>query len=169
MDQSQHREQEDTAVSHCHWHPEVETRLSCSRCEKNICTQCMVQAAVGIHCRECGRAVKMPTFDVKPSYYARALAVGAAIAIGGGLLWTIFTIIFGDFLSSVAAIGVGYAAGELISLAVNRKRGAGLAWIAGGSVVVAFLISWLLADPLYGIFGLLFVGVGVYTAVERVR
>jgi hypothetical protein len=171
MDQSQQTEQEQEVIPHCYWHPEVETRLSCSRCGKNVCTQCMVQAPVGIRCRECGRAVRPPTFEVRPTFYAKAIAVGAAIAIGGVLLWAIIDLIFRGipYVSSLVAIAVGYAAGELISLSVNRKRGVGLAWIAGGAVVIAFLISLRQGYVGISLFTLLFVFVGILIAVQRVR
>ena len=171
MEQSQEREQDHGAAQHCHWHPGVETRLYCSRCGKNICTQCMVQAPVGIRCRECGQTVRMPTYDVQPSYYARAIGVAVACAVGGGLLWALFTYILGSvpFFPSLAAIAVGYGVGEIISRSVNRKRGTGLAWIAGSAVVVAFLISWSVNSFGFGLFSLLFLFFGVYTAVQRVR
>ena len=169
MDQSQSRDQSQETASYCYWHPDAETGLSCSQCAKPICPQCMVQAPVGIRCRDCGKAVRTPTFDVQPSYYARALAVAAAIGIGGGLLWIVVAMMFGGLLSAVAALGVGYAAGELISRSVNRKRGTGLAWIAGGTVVFAFLLTWLILGPFIGWFGLLFILAAVYTAVQRVR
>ncbi len=126
---------------------------------------------MGIRCRECGKSEKMPTFDVQPTYYARAIGVGIGIAIGGGLLWGLFNFIFGGvpFVSSFAALAMGYGAGELISVSVNRKRSKGLAWIAGGSVVIAYLIS-LPASP-FGLtwFGLIFLGIAVYMAVVRVK
>ena len=170
MEQSHQREHGREAVAHCHWHPEVETGLSCSRCEKHVCTQCMVQAPVGIRCRECGAALRMPTYEVRPAYYSRAILVALAVAIGGGILWGIFNGIFVvPFLRSVIALGVGYGAGELISLSVNRKRGAGLGWIAGGSVVMAFLIGLLIHPFSDYLVGLLFIAAGVYLAVKRVR
>ena len=166
MEQSQQQEQE--VVPSCHWHPGVETRLYCRDCGKAVCTQCMVQAPVGIKCRECGKAVRMPTFDVQPTYYARAAGVGVAIAIGGGLLWALFIAIF-PVLPAIGGIGIGYAAGELISRSVNRKRGVGLAWITGGSVVGAFLVALIIMGPFFGIIGLLIFAFSVYTAVQRVR
>ena len=166
MDQSEQVERE--AVPHCHWHPAVETRLYCRDCGKAICTQCMVQAPVGIKCRECGQAVRMPTFDVQPTYYARAAGVAVAIAISGGLLWSLFVSLF-PFFPSLGAVAVGYAAGELISRAVNRKRGVGLAWITGGSVVGAFLIARIIIGPLLGPLGWLVFGFSVYAAVKKVR
>ncbi len=168
MDQPQHRRQDQEAVPHCHWHPGVETRLYCSQCGKHICTHCMVQAPVGIRCRECGRALRTPTYDVQPSYYARAIGVGVAAAIGGGLLWSLVIAVI-PFVSSMGAIAVGYGAGELISWAVNRKRGTGLAWVAGGSVVGAFLLAWIIMGQFFSWFGLLFLFLGVFSAVQRVR
>jgi len=38
---------------HCYRHPDRETLLSCSSCERPICTSCMTQAAVGVRCPEC--------------------------------------------------------------------------------------------------------------------
>jgi hypothetical protein len=171
MEQQPKTEAEHEITTHCYWHPDVETGLSCSRCGKHICAQCMVQAPVGIRCKECGKAVRMPTYDVRPTYYARAIAVAAVIAIGGGILWAILIRLLGPipFVPSLIAIGVGYAAGELISLAVNRKRSIGLAWLAAGSVVVAFLISWQISPFGFSLWGLLFIIIGVVFAVQRVR
>ena len=171
MEHSQHKDQEQEVVPHCHWHPGVETRLSCGQCAKPMCTQCLVQAPVGIRCRDCGKAVRVPTYDVQPTYYARAIGVAVATAIGGGVLWALFTFVLGGipFLPSVAAAGVGYGVGELISRSVNRKRGTGLAWIAATAVICAFLISWSINPFGFGIFSLLLLGFGVYTAVQRVR
>ena len=112
----------------------------------------------------------MPTFDVQPTYYARAAGAGIAVAIGGGVLWIIFNVIFGGIgiLSSIPALGVGYAAGELISRSVNAKRSKGLAYIAAGSVIGAYIISLPSAHAI-GFFGLIILAVGIYTAVQRVK
>jgi membrane associated rhomboid family serine protease len=37
----------------CYRHPGRETLVSCSNCDRPICTDCMVQTAVGIKCPEC--------------------------------------------------------------------------------------------------------------------
>jgi DNA-directed RNA polymerase subunit RPC12/RpoP len=174
MDQPHQREQQSDALPHCYWHPAIETGLSCSRCGKNICTQCVVQAPVGIRCPECGKAVPMPTYDVQPTYYARAVAVAIAITVGGGLLWVLLTMFFLDllrisFLPILGAIPVGYAGGELLSRAVNRKRGKGLAWIAAASVIGAFLVSYLVHPFPFSLYGLISIGIGIFVAVQRVR
>lgn len=171
MERSQQTEQGQETANHCYWHPDAETGLSCSQCSKSMCTRCMVQAPVGIRCRECGKAAPMPTFDVQRSYYARAVAVGLGVAFAGGILWAVANAIFGaiPFLPSLIGIGIGYGAGELISLSVNRKRGTGLAWIAACSVVGAFLIRAIAGPFGFGMFGLLFIAMGVFIAAKRVR
>lgn len=44
----------DQAVC-CYRHPDRETGIRCTRCDKPICPDCMVSAAVGFHCRDCVR------------------------------------------------------------------------------------------------------------------
>ena len=113
----------------------------------------------------------MPTFDVTPTYYARAVGAGVACAVGGGVLWFLANLILLriPFLPSLVAIGIGYGTGELISLAVNRKRGTWLAAIAGAAVVVAFLIALPSLSYRINIWMLFSLAVGVYFAVQRVR
>ena len=176
MEQQTGTGQESQQAAYCNWHPNVETGLSCSNCGRSICTQCMVQASVGIRCPECGKSTKMPTFDVSSSYYGKAAGVGVVVAIGGGVLWGIFNwVIFNlnmpglGILLSLPALAVGYGAGELISASVNAKRSKGLAYIAAGSVIVAFMISLMFGPSPSGIFVLITLGIAVYLAVQRVK
>lgn len=37
----------------CHWHPDRETLLSCSSCDRPICPECARTAAVGMKCPDC--------------------------------------------------------------------------------------------------------------------
>ena len=171
MEQETDTEQSPNQIDNCQWHPNVETRLSCSQCGKSICTQCMIQASVGIRCPECGKGVKMPTFDVQPIYYARAIGAGVGISIGGGILWIIFNVIFGGYgiLSSIPVLAVGYVAGELISKSVNAKRSNGLAYIAAGAVVGAFIIALPTSPASGSISGLIVLAIAVYSAAQRVK
>lgn len=167
---------QEANASYCNWHPDTETRLFCSHCGKSICTLCLVQVPVGIRCPECGRPEKLPTYDVQPAYLLRAVAVAVGVAVVGGVLWLFLNAQFGGvpFISSIFGLAVAYAIGELISRAVNRKRGVALSWIAGGAMVMAYLISGgflqLLSSSFINVlFSLLFLAIAVYTAASRLR
>ncbi|WP_406728067.1 rhomboid family intramembrane serine protease [Streptomyces sp. GD-15H] len=43
----------ESTVTTCYRHPKVECRVSCVRCERYICPDCMREAAVGHQCPEC--------------------------------------------------------------------------------------------------------------------
>lgn len=45
----------EAAATTCYRHPSYETYVSCTRCERFICPDCMREAAVGHHCVECVR------------------------------------------------------------------------------------------------------------------
>lgn len=73
---------------HCYRHPGRETLLSCSNCERPICTACMTQAAVGFRCPECLRDGASPVGAGVRKLRARAgsgsdtmLATGALVAL----------------------------------------------------------------------------------------
>ena len=64
----------------CYRHPNRETYVSCSNCLRPICTDCMVQTAVGIKCPECAG---VPTGVKKATTGARR-----AVGVGTGAIVT---------------------------------------------------------------------------------
>ncbi len=74
------------------------------------------------------------------------------------------------FLNFLLAAGVGYAIGNVISLSVNRKRGAGLATIAGIAVAISYLVSIFLPWGFgFRLLDLLAIALGIFVAVTRLR
>ena len=100
--------------------------------------------------------------------------MGLALALGGvwGLLF--FDLYRLPFLPLLAPIGVGYAMGEGIGAAVNRKRGKHLQYIAGGCVGLGFLVAGVV-EPLvfvvamHDLLLLLMLGVAVFVAAGRLN
>jgi hypothetical protein len=155
----------------CVRHPDVETNLRCGKCETPICPRCMVETPVGARCQKCARINKIPTYRVSTGYYLRAIGAAIGIAIGTGVLWAILSAVI-PFLYVGIIIGgaVGYACAEVISLAVNRKRGKGLAVIAGFAVALSYLTSILVPwGSSFYLLDLVAIGVGIFAAVMRIR
>ena len=161
-----------TQPATCHWHPDRETGLRCGHCERAICTECMRQHPVGIRCKECSNPVGLPTHAVSTSYLTRgvAAAVGAGVAgfIALQLLYAFFPL--AGFFTFFVMLGLGYALGEAVSVAVNRRRGRTYQWMALGSVALATLPT--LVDALGdlsvgGLFRLAAVGVAMAVAWSR--
>ncbi len=158
----------------CTYHPNIETALRCGKCGKSICPECLVQTPVGARCPECAQLQKLPTFNITKKYYIRAILVAVAMAFACGAAWwasrVVMPFIYFNFL---LAAGFGYAIGEVISRSVNRKRGRGLALIAGVAVVTSYLVSifppWGLWVGRFSMFGPLAVALGVWLAVNRLR
>lgn len=166
----------------CHYHPKVETNLRCGKCGVPICPKCLVQTPVGARCPDCARLYRLPTFQIPAMYYLRAAGAGLGMAIVCGLAWGVMVLfLFRPVqlnLNLLLGPGVGYVIGEVVSLAVNRKRGLGLAMIAGIAVVVSYVVSLLFRGSLYlgffrGTFNMLFdliaVALGILVAITRLR
>lgn len=162
----------------CATHPSVETELACSRCGKAICPRCLVHTPVGARCPVCANVRRIPTYNMSSRTFARAgggaLAAGAAI----GIAWAFFNLITYIFYGVVAGIAIGYATGELVSLATNRRAGPPLQAIAVGGVIVAYLVrvgllftigDWVLKDLRTDMFGLIVLGLAGFIAAGRLR
>ena len=161
----------------CAYHPDVETNLKCGKCGKPICPGCMVPTPVGARCPNCARLHKLPTFSVSTGYYLKAVGSGLGIAIVCGLIWGVVAgrVPFLN-LNLVLAPGAGYAIGEVVSLSVNRKRGTGLAVIAGIALAISYLVSILVPwganftlNPLSLAINLVALALGIFVAVTRLR
>jgi len=162
----------------CATHPKVETNLRCGKCGKPICPKCLVQTPVGAKCPDCAKLGKLPTYRVSTKYYLRAVGTGLGMAVVCGAAWgaIIGTVPF-FYLNFLLAAGAGYAIGEVVSRSVNRKRGKGLAAIAGIAVAIGYLVSiffpWGRPFPLFNILylvvDLLALALGIFVAITRLR
>lgn len=162
-------------ITRCATHPNVETSLRCGKCNKPICPKCMVQTPVGARCPDCAHLYKLPTYRVSGVYYLRAAGAALGMALVTGFIWgaIVYFLPF-RFFSLILAAGIGYAIGEVISLAVNRKRGTWLAVTGGAAVLIAYAVNILtLGTPPFTLFPLIFdtlgVIIGVYMAANRLR
>ncbi|MFE3069049.1 rhomboid family intramembrane serine protease [Streptomyces sp. NPDC059247] len=112
----------------CYRHPEAETGIRCTRCDKPICTACMVSAAVGFQCPDCVRGGS-GTGHSADANRPRTLAGGriegdgrfvTKILIGINLAVYLAVLVFGDRLvDRLVLIGHAYNPflGEVVGVA----------------------------------------------------
>ena len=66
----------------CYRHPEREAGRRCTRCGKPACSDCLVQASVGSHCRDCAKAAQ-PDLKTRARFWsARQPVMVTMILIG---------------------------------------------------------------------------------------
>jgi hypothetical protein len=163
----------------CAKHPDVETNLRCGKCGRPICPRCMVQTPVGARCPDCAKLYRVPTFRLSTAYYLRAAGAALGMAIVIGVVWGIIeSYLPFRFFSLIIGAGVGWAIGEVVSRAVNRKRGVWLAVIGSAAVAIAygltivvdlFRFEYVSFSGLRIFYLLAAIAIGIYMAVIRLR
>lgn len=158
----------------CAKHPEVDTELSCNRCETPICPKCQVLTPVGYKCRDCAKPDRSVS-DLPPPLLLRCLAATFAVGILGGILVNSIGLYF------LFAPFLGYAVGEVAVKSSGRRFGLKTEIIAGAATLLGLVLPRLVAYPpdsllaLARVLGLanplfvLGVAIAVVIAVGRVR
>jgi hypothetical protein len=170
-------EEETEVETYCARHPNVSTTLACGRCGTPICPRCLVQTPVGARCPTCANVRRLPTVDVKPVFLVRGLAaaIGAGIVVGG--FWGLAlparsTGVLGFFVFFLA-MGIGYAIGEAIGAATNRKRSTALQGCAIFGAVLASLVHNVVSGsvllPQGDLFGYLAMIGAAFFAAQRLQ
>src|ERR1044071_7722609 len=104
----------------CVNHPKVETFLRCGKCDKPICTECMLIGPAGTRCRECASLRSSPLYQVSVDRLAIAVLAALVPAVIGGLIIA-SAFRFGFFVLWLALFyGAGIA--EIIWRVTGRKR-----------------------------------------------
>jgi membrane associated rhomboid family serine protease len=138
-------------VPTCYRHPDRETYIRCSRCDKAICPECMVNAAVGFQCPDCvaeGRRTQRPVRTVFGGDVHRrtnTVTIGIVIAcvavFGLQLAVPTFT---GDF----SLIGLDVAAGQWYRLIT-----CGFLHVSVLHILFNMWALWVVGPLLEGVFG----------------
>jgi hypothetical protein len=159
----------DDEVTYCSFHPNVETRLRCSKCGKPICPKCAVQTPVGFRCPDCIRVQQAIFYTASPVDYGIAVVVGLAIS-------TIAAFILGQvgiFLSLILGPVAGGVIAEVVRWAIRRRRGRWMWLVVSTCIALGGLLSLILSAFLFRPTGLLsliiYVALAIGTAYARLR
>jgi membrane associated rhomboid family serine protease len=80
------RSPEAAATPRCYRHPERETWVSCTRCERPICPDCLRPASVGFQCPQCVAEGNATVRQPRSPYGARAVSGAPLVTITIGVL-----------------------------------------------------------------------------------
>lgn len=157
----------ETETQYCYLHPDRETGLRCTHCDRPICSQCLVRAPVGQLCPECARARRPRNYQVS----ANTLLIAVPIALISSALVSVLVALFlrGFFAFIIAFIIAPFVA-EFIVRVLDRlthaKRGRTMQIAVGVSIGLgaAPMLMLTLSLPL-----LLFIIITISTAVTRLR
>ncbi len=127
------------AALRCASHPNTETYLRCAQCQTPICPRCLVMTPVGAKCRACARARPLPTFQVSALNVVLATIAMLISSIVLGAIGSIALRVVPLFVM-LFPLALGFAVGEIVSLATNRKRHLILRIIAGVGVALGYLM-----------------------------
>ena len=126
----------DDEVTYCVNHPNVETRLRCSKCGNPICPRCAVQTPVGFRCPQCVRSQQAIFYTATPLDYAIAVVVGLVIS-------TIAAFILGRlgiFLALILGPVAGGVIAGVVRWAIRRRRGRWIWLVVSGCIVTGALV-----------------------------
>ncbi|MBA0052944.1 rhomboid family intramembrane serine protease [Streptomyces sp. AJS327] len=96
----------EQSLATCYRHPDRETGISCTRCERSICPECMITASVGFHCPSCvsgGSGTGHAPSANQPRTVAGSVLVGdtrlvTKILLGVNLAVFVAVLVYGDRL-----------------------------------------------------------------------
>src|SRR4051794_26338114 len=95
----------------CYRHPDRETGIRCTRCDRPICPDCMVSAAVGFQCPECVREGRKTTraprtaLGAKVSPQAQAAQLTKLLIAANAVVFVAAKILKAPFVDRLYLIG----------------------------------------------------------------
>src|ERR687893_2221622 len=128
----------------CADHPDVETRLRCSRCGRPICPRCGVRTPVGMRCPDC--AGTRSAIAANPTRTLTAAGTGLAVATAAGIAWGFFP----DWQFYWALL-LGFGTVETMVRLLTKRQGLDLQAIAIAIVVFGLVLSRVVLAQRLGI------------------
>ncbi len=136
-------------IPHCYRHPDRETYISCQRCERPICPDCMRSASVGFHCPECVKEAEARSRTVRTSFGGRVTDGSNSVTVG---------LIAANALVFIAALASGGINGSLVRTLIlipqqvfvrDNGRLVALDGVADGSYWQLITSTFLHTQPLH--------------------
>jgi hypothetical protein len=156
----------EPTVLYCENHPQTETTLRCSRCEKPICAKCAVLTPTGYKCKECVHS-QQKVFDTA-QWYDYPLVFGVAVILS--YIASLICNRLGFFTILIAPVA-GTVIAEAVRAVLRRRRSNKLFRLAAAAVVIGglpiilqYLAILLTTGGMGVVLGMIWVGVYIVLA-----
>jgi len=87
-------------IQTCYRHPDRRAGVTCQRCDRPICPNCMSQASVGFHCPECSKEGRQRVYTARTLFRGGAPIVTQALIAVNVLVFLVGLAQSGDALAS---------------------------------------------------------------------
>lgn len=149
------------AVPTCYRHPDRETYIRCSRCERPICPDCMTAAPVGYQCPECvrqgNRSVREATTPLGGKVHERGNLVTITLIGLNVAIWLAGAIVgFGQLTSQFALVALGPVNGQLGGVLAGewyRMLSAAFIHVQVWHIALNMFALWIIGSSLEPVLG----------------
>lgn len=123
-------------TARCYYHPDRETNVSCGRCGRPLCPDCVRHGPTGVRCQECLSLSPRERGAATREQLVRAIGAALATAVLGGALlgWL-------GFVNVVTALLLGFAVGSAAFVASRRHRDAAIQGAAAALALLGLLLA----------------------------
>ena len=108
-----------TATHVCTRHPDRETLLSCGRCGRAYCSDCLIHSSAGLRCHDCAGVSRHAAERAMLTAVWQTVAIGGAASGGAYLLRPVIGPLF---LLILAAVAGAISANRWLPLLSRRTR-----------------------------------------------
>ena len=91
----------------CYRHPDRPSGVSCQRCDRLICPECMHSASVGVHCPECTKSTKQRVYTSQTLPGSQGLVTKTLVGINVGV-WVLTIAALDATVSGAGFVGRDY-------------------------------------------------------------
>ncbi len=135
----------------CYRHADRETHIRCSRCDKPICPDCMVSAAVGFQCPDCvaeGAKTQRPVKTVFGGSVHRRQDIVTTVLVASCVVTFALQVAIPSFTSMFWMRGINVAAGQWYRLITS-----GFLHISVVHILFNMWALWVVGRPLEALLG----------------
>jgi len=125
----------------CFYHRDRETRVTCGRCERPLCPDCVHHGATGVRCKECISLSPRERGLADPQQIRRATLAAFGTAVAGGLALALI-----GWVSFITSALLGFAVGAVAFRASGRHRDMTIQAGAAAMALIGILLAAVLVS-----------------------